>query len=88
MNELSSPAPPTSRERRGGELVVVLDYRRVRVALWAGTLVVVALGVFRQAWYLYQSEPFGGPLINLDSENSLPNGGRCFSSCLRPASCC
>ena len=73
MNELSSPAPPTSRERRGGELVVVLDYRRIRVALWAGTLVVVALGVFRQAWfYLYQSEPFGGPLINLDSENSLP----------------
>ena len=70
MNE---PSPAPAYRDCGGELVFTLEYWRARRALWTGTLTVIALGVFREAWFaLYQSEPFGGPLLNLDSENSLP----------------
>ena len=71
---MSEPPPaPGCRKRLGGELVFTLGYRRACTALRPRTLVVIALGVFRERrFYRYQSEPFGGPLLNLDSENSLP----------------
>jgi hypothetical protein len=53
--------------------VIDLPYRRALAVLWTGTATVIALGLFHQAYlYFYLAEPFASRLINLDSENSLP----------------
>lgn len=55
-------------------LVINLPYDRVRAVLWAITIAVAALGIFREGWLaLYGNDSALGrlPLINLDSENAL-----------------
>jgi hypothetical protein len=81
--DIESWATADSRRR----LVIDLPYDRIRIALWAVTLAVVALGTCREGWLaVYGKDSALGtlPLVDFDSENAPESGGACSSSCLPP----
>jgi hypothetical protein len=68
--DIESWATADSRRR----LVIDLPYDRIRIALWAVTLAVVALGTCREGWLaVYGKDSALGtlPLVDFDSENAF-----------------
>jgi len=69
MNEL----PPQFARiiKESGTLVIDLPVQRIRLVLWSISLGIIALGIFQEL-LVHLDASWAMPMIDLDSENSLP----------------